>query len=135
MGYTKIEFQPKDKLPASTLNAMQDAIIENERKSVKIATGSYDGTGGYGSTNPNTITVPFKPLICMLWANNAGDSSRQTIMCYPMAEYYMVNNDNGAVLTWGNNTISWYTKNTGTTAAGSQYNASGTTYSYLIIGY
>ena len=32
MGYEKIELQPKDKLPASLINAMQDTIIENENK-------------------------------------------------------------------------------------------------------
>lgn len=31
MGYTKTEFQPKDRLPAKVINDMQDSIIENEK--------------------------------------------------------------------------------------------------------
>ena len=33
---------------------------------VRIATGSYTGTGTYGVDNPTTITFPFTPLIVLL---------------------------------------------------------------------
>lgn len=75
MGYAKIQFQPKDKLPASIVNAMQDAIIENENeitRKTKIVTGSYSGTHNnyyndsgevvnYGYGNWNEIDLGFRP--------------------------------------------------------------------------
>lgn len=36
---------------------------------VKIATGSYTGTGTYGASNPNSLTFSFKPKILMISDN------------------------------------------------------------------
>lgn len=57
MGYTKTELQPKDKLPASLVNAMQDAIIENGWISLGEATFSDSLTYPASSTTMKNETI------------------------------------------------------------------------------
>ena len=113
-------------------------LLGNVVPSVKIATGSYVGTGTYGASNPNTLTLPFEPKFVWIyrepsegpvtWATgwlseasggsyNPGGSNFQG--------YYAVG---FTIVNWGE-TISWY----GDTSDVSQLNTNGTYY-YIAIG-
>ena len=57
---------------ALTLAGGGDAteIIAQARAGLsQIATGSYVGTGTYGSSNPVTVVLGFKPKIVLIWAS------------------------------------------------------------------
>lgn len=98
----------------------------------KIATGSYVGTGTYGSSNKNTLNFTFNPKIVILSGlsmsystvifTQGADSAFNEMQSYVTASTQYV--------TWGTNTISWYNNYDATC----QFNSSGQTYRYTAIG-
>lgn len=133
MGYIKTELQPKDRLPASLINAMQDAIIENELKSAKIATGSYEGTGAYGYDSRMILTFDFQPKVVIIhgtYKSNENVTGTPTILIYDIPTHGSYNNGYGiGPITWGNNSVSF----AGKTAA-LQCNSAEWVYRYIAIG-
>ena len=93
----------------------------------QIYTGSYTGTGTYGSSNPNTLTFPFEPKILVVgnyWQFTAPYGC-------PSAPCMGSGNSVGGVnLNWSGNSVSWYSTRSDT----SQLNESGKTYNYFAIG-
>ena len=93
----------------------------------KIYTGSYVGTGTYGSSNPNTLTFPFEPKILVVgnyWQFTAPYGC-------PSAPCMGSGNSVGGVnLNWSGNSVSWHSTRNDT----QQLNESGKTYYYLTIG-
>ena len=95
---------------------------------VKIETGSYVGTGTYGSSNPNSLTFSFVPKFLMIARNND-------------TNYGLLLNNNGFYIrtsatslyrlyvTTSDNTIYWYS----TEGTANQLNYSDTYY-YVAIG-
>lgn len=58
MGYEKIELQPKDRLPASVVNAMQDAIIKNEKEIAEREPQLlWENASPTSKFSPQTITL------------------------------------------------------------------------------
>lgn len=113
----------------------------------QIATGSYMGTGTYGSANPNSLTFGFEPKLVIVWlahqpsdnyglrpSGSTSGSWEQSIMytkgqCRCLVEY----NNTAYVeeISVNGNIFSWYT--TSSSAPG-QLNQSGVTYEYFAIG-
>lgn len=123
------------KTPNDAFAALAVAIASG----TKIQTGSYVGTGTYGSANPCSLTFDFEPLMvavcslnngliplngcwlnCFLWIE--GESSTQIGVTGTSG---LCNFDKT------NNTLSWYTKY-GTDY--NQCNGNKTTYKWLAIG-
>ena len=50
----------------SLITAKDNALAASD---VKIASGSYIGTGTYGSSNPSSLTFDFEPKVVMLFDN------------------------------------------------------------------
>ena len=102
----------------------------------RIEVGSYVGTGTYGSGNPNSLTFGFEPqLIAIFLENKTGNYARKMFMLRGItgASYLDADgNNNGVIVTWGANTISW--RIYGGTSAANQMNSSGETYRYIAIG-
>lgn len=113
-----------------------------------IATGSYVGTGTYGESNPNSLTLPFEPKLLMIAPAARGidfeDTNGSTFfhesaiwfagttkLLYRDSDTYY----NTAVCTFSvsGNTISWYS-NTTNGLARTQLNTSGKEYAYFAIG-
>ncbi len=104
--------------------------FKNSITAPNIATGSYTGTGTYGSANKNTLTFEFTPRVvfisiidsytggtlALIRGNNVGTNIG--------ASNYLL------YLTWGSNSLSWYCQSN---AAG-QMNESGIKYGYAVIG-
>lgn len=109
----------------------------------KYAIGSYVGTGTYGASNPNTVTVDFQPKF-MIILTTSREVPEYPYICNPLFIYpstiyagmkYNPNYSAGEDLAtgtaiWGENTISWYS----TELQYIQCNALGVTYYYLIRG-
>lgn len=78
-----------------TITDNQSAAIAN---GVKVATGSYVGTGTYGSKNPCSLTFDFKPKLIFMWqdvlsskngytlAYSMGGTSKATYIILPLDE-------------------------------------------------
>lgn len=110
---------------------------------VQIETGSYTGTGTYGSDNPNKLTFGFVPKIVVVYGKSTSGNSlfiSLAIICttggYSTAGTPFGNSDAPwkAILSEVvEKTISWFT---GATSSGTSYqlNNSGTQYQYIAIG-
>lgn len=113
--------------------------FDNAVTAPKIEAGSYVGTGKYGYTNKNSLTLPFSPVLLLISGGNNG------FAVIPMG------GENGAAYfgttkaTWkvtrDGNTISWYMSDgnhsdgsTWSDSAEGQMNTSNTTYYYFAIG-
>ena len=107
----------------------------------KIATGSYIGTGTYGSANRNSLTFDFEPKLVLLakyyvsGSANTPTSTKNWLLFTQTALLTAAsdNNNLGYICylpapNWGN-TLVWFA----TTVEG-QGNASGATYHYIAIG-
>lgn len=113
---------------------------------VKIATGSYTGTGTYGASARSRIALPFRPKMgiirpqsfgptyfWMVWLD--GCRSFTTLNTYPS------NTPSNSVSMacdleeLENNVFQWYASGGGDVGgAGAQMNLSGVTYSYVFLG-
>ncbi len=109
---------------------------------VRIATGSYTGTGTYGSSNPNSLTFEFEPKAIFMWAVNNGIrfpnalAATTYIAAIPANNVYYYGGFDYPSQSRGQikrsidgKTITWYS-----TDPGYQLNSSAFTYYYLAIG-
>lgn len=109
----------------------------------QIYVGSYTGTGTSGSSNPNTIESPFKPLDVEIFAQTetAGPARAtigwvrgvQTGSSISLGDTNSPSVFTGVNLTWNEKSLSWYVSGTAADDA-YQFNVSGVTYIYRIIG-
>ena len=103
----------------------------------KIVTGSYVGTGTYGASNPNTLTLPFEPKIVMINRHDSPLDSGPVTWFSPNAKcaYPSTSNVKWPVTVNGN-IFSWYNDSISGTYAKARYQANeeGTTYDYLALG-
>lgn len=114
---------------------------------VQIATGSYTGTGTYGSGNPNILTFEFEPKLVIVWSayqssENYGlkpesnSSAWGNSFIYTKGQcrtnIYYNNTIYSNELSVVGNTFSWYTKSNN--APYGQLNQYGVTYEYFAIG-
>lgn len=119
--------------------------LDNAVTAPKIEMGSYVGTGTYGSSNPNTLTLPFVPKTIEFIGSEGGTyNNYQGTDPYPVivsADYltdeyqYVVIYDSGQAndfqyMKLDGTTLSWYY---GKSATG-QLNQSGIKYYYKITG-
>ena len=97
-------------------------------------TGSYTGTGMYGSSNPNTLTFSFEPKIVYVFGDlSAGYAT--PYFCRPADSAYIgvgasLSTLYQVSLDWGDNSISWYS----TGSAVYQLNQQNVPYNYIAIG-
>ena len=105
----------------------------------KIATGSYVGTGQYGSTHKNTLTFDFAPKLVIAARASTGLASygyqgywSHSFIWTPGMNY--VNVGTGSVdecpVTVAGNTFTWYS----TESAAHQLNTANNTYFYIALG-
>lgn len=94
-------------------------LEETEAASLKIESGSYSGSGVYGQYNPNTISTSFLPK--MFTVTDATGSSSLVWTGSPSVNNIVINATSSG--------ISWYG-----TSATNQFNSSGQTYYYTVIG-
>ena len=105
----------------------------------QIKIGSYTGTGQYGSSNKNSVTLGFTPKVFILYQNPCAisDSSALVSSIFWMTGMSSLTPRQGYPLTISTTStgITWYMSGSSTTnAAGIQFNASSTTYYYIALG-
>lgn len=123
--------------------------FENAVGAPNIETGSYFGTGTYGSSNPNSLTFGFKPkLIIVQCITDVGMPSTMILPCaaldsgsYKTGGFMYKPNDDGSISPIGvvakqgdtEYSIKWYS-NFGTQDGSNQMNYSGQEYKYFALG-
>ena len=96
----------------------------------RIVTGSYVGTGTYGSGNPNTITVGTTPKLLAV-SGDMSNATGTTVAVYGATRVLGSSSQDGFsdfTITWSSNGVSWYSSR-----EGSQMNISGAVYCYTIV--
>ena len=101
----------------------------------QVASGSYTGTGTYGTSTPNSLIFGFEPkMVAIVKSGNITmySSGVFTIFVAPDAAFSAAtsNNDYAAICSLSGSTFSWYN----TKAAANQLNSSGTKYNYIAFG-
>ena len=127
----------------AALGAVNDTLateLEQFRSGLlKIASGSYVGTGEYGASAPNSLTFDFAPYLVIITFSNytaffcrgsayaCGFTATGASFTTTALGWYLRN------VSWGDNTLSWYSTD-GSTGVDAQLNYNGRTYSYIAIG-
>lgn len=112
--------------------SLQDLVAAlGDAGGVRIATGSYTGTGTYGASNPCSLTFQFSPKIVVLQVKHQYAYTmifvRPNIYVVPT---YASGSGYTNNVTWNDTGLSWYS----TDKASEQFNNSDTTYYYIAIG-
>lgn len=120
-------------------NAVPDDVFHNLLGQLgdkaRIATGSYTGTGTFGSSNPNSLTFEFEPKVVFIGAGTTNTFS--IVMVRGGASTGLILGDDYRgyqVVSWNENTVTWYLGYTQREAADMQLNERGITYYYAAIG-
>lgn len=122
----------------TSLTALATALATADSGLCKIVTGSYIGTGGYGTNNKKSLTfsAPPKLLVVMPSSNTIGGSQGGFIALRGISS-----SRGGGIMddvagpqfqlyyTWEGNTVTWYSPNN----EYSQQNNNGMTYYYFAI--
>lgn len=137
-----------DAVPDDVFNAVKTALNNHDvaiAAGVKIATGSYTGTGTYGASNPCSLTFDFVPkyvkLFGIFFPGSGGYNGLYDVMLVNdsritnAVRYYQCNSTTASVIakvSWSNDgkTVSWYSSTDKTT----QLNSADSEYFYLAIG-
>jgi hypothetical protein len=125
------------------LSELLELMKADDANRTKIVTGSYTGTGQYGSSNPNVLSVGFKPMILILRKPNVyGDGySSSGNDCWvftrdfasgSLAYHYSSNKSGTITFNWGDDSVSWYASGSSDGLATGQFNNG--IYYYAIIG-
>ena len=126
--YTEQEYDTKITDVLGNLIAIPAGQIEG---GVKIATGSYTGTGTYGPSNPNSLTFDFEPKLVAIHDGSINLFSPYTLLWFYGATM-MVGQDSSytkSEISVSGNTFSFVGN-----SALAQQNVSGNTYHYIAIG-
>ena len=132
-----------DAYPPSVSDGYTYTSLGQIGKRVQIATGSYVGTGTYGSSNPNSLTFDAPPKLVFIYSRKSSNSSYYAMQLIFIPELGDVSGygfmDSGSSgdfnyiddVYWSNNgrTVNWYDQSDATTQA----NASGYTYHYIVL--
>lgn len=122
-----------DKIDAKVKAALDD-IGDLQSEQVRIATGSYVGTGTYGASNPCSLTFDFVPIFLFVRSSEEGD---------PVSGFIAMQGVNSTYIFWGSEyteptihliwedeNVSWYNASN----QWEQMNAKNIPYRYVVIG-
>ena len=109
-------------------------------KMAMLQTGSYVGTGTYGSSNPCRLQFNFKPQLFILFGkSNSNASYRDMIIAIrgdAQLAFTISHGSNpsspvstGLIFSWASKYLTWYAS-----TLNNQLNASGVTYNWLVAG-
>ena len=147
MNYTQHYQLPQwvetDRIMMSDFNDMtaklDTGLAAAAQGNCRIVTGSYVGTGTYGSEHPNTLTFTFQPRVIFLdtYADESYNSIPEYYILFQGAPRFVTPGGNSRnALLWNENMVSWYYTGRADDSDGPerQLNISGRTYHYITIG-
>lgn len=123
--------------PDEALAQLATAAASN----LRMASGSYTGSGTSGSSNKNALTFTFAPKLLIVWHGASSPNGLQPDLNYSYWHYSFIwttgqtqagvyAGSTGVVnFTVSGKTIRWYSSN-----SAAQLNAIGTTYNYFALG-
>lgn len=114
-------------------------VLDEVAGCAKIASGTYTGTGGYGTNNKTSITLPFVPKVLIV-VGEADDSSSGRLFGFYAVHgmtkciSYIYGNQSSStvkaiIISWNGQTVSWYS----TSGIPYQLNESNKTYRYVAL--
>ncbi len=110
-------------------------IAQAVAQGCRIATGSYVGTGTYGSANPCTLTFPFLPKYVVIGSVTVGMVSSIGLIRGKTDVITRTDQNARCAVSWGSNYVSLHYYGTDAqNGASFQFNMSGAEYSYFAIG-
>ena len=135
---------------AGVLDGVLQVWSKDRPVGTKIVTGSYVGTGTYGSGNRNRLVFPSPPKVIFISgalreSNNSFVRNVMAVMYSGVSDYVSTlgmtyassaKNTNDATITWSGNEVSWWTSPSSSDASYTQYaqlNGNGITYHYTAI--
>ena len=135
---------------AGVLDGVLQVWSKDRPVGTKIVTGSYVGTGTYGSGNRNRLVFPSPPKVIFISgalreSNNSFVRNGMAVMYSGVSDYVSTlgmtyassaKNTNDATITWSGNEVSWWTSPSSSDASYTQYaqlNGNGITYHYTAI--
>ena len=122
---------------AADLSNVDMTVLATALGAAKITTGSYVGTGKYGSSNPNSLTFDFVPKIVTVQANALYHGNIQGVVLVhgqtKSGSDGSSSSSSSLTIAWDDSTksVSWYTDNG---ASKYQLNNSDGVYYYAAIG-
>ena len=127
-AHQKIDAAIASKADAADVTALESEVdaLAQSAGNCRIVTGSYTGTGEYGSAHPNTLTFDGPPLLLFVGKYWQFWAIRGSTGAAPIGGG---NNVQSVTLTWNGNTVQWYSSRSET----SQLNEAQTTYHYLAL--
>ena len=120
------------------LDAALASIAAASGGGAKLETGSYVGSGTYGSANPRTLGFSFRPKLVIIAPDTGGtDLAPAQLAAFFQGQRYAQpylaldspRADYIAALTWSGNSVSWYCS-----SLYGALNHSGRTYYYAAFG-
>ncbi len=133
-NYNLPQWEASDRVKRSDFNAAMQSIDTALAGAAKIATGSYTGTGEYGSAHPTTLTFGFAPKAIILWNFdvNAKMKAPMLLVAPYTEQVFAVDSASGYPIhvTWSGNSVSFYS----THYADCQFNGTFGTNYYLALG-
>ena len=139
-NYNLCQWEAEDRILRSDFNADNqkiDAALA-AAGNCHIVTGSYVGTGPWGSEHPNTLTFDFEPKALVI----LGGYTSLAVFIKPYDRAYTrgQTGDGADIVrtTWTVNSVSWYADisnaNLASTATQNQMNRDNVPYTYFAIG-
>lgn len=101
----------------------------------QIATGSYVGTGQYGSSHPNQLTFEFKPKIVIICLNGTNGIYGGIVFIQGQSNYSGWGHYGGSAyqcsgtINWNENSVNWYSNQD----SSRQFNLSSFKYIYAVL--
>ena len=127
--YTEQEYETKI---TDVLGNLISIPVDQIKDGVKIAVGSYTGTGTYGSSNPNSLTFAFEPKLVFIGLKD----QRPPVCAFAISgqtTFSKTNVDSSSQTnrcSFSGNSFTWYNE----IDADIQFNISNRTYCYVAIG-
>ena len=132
----KIDAALAEKAEAAALTALSRTVAQ--KGNCRMISGSYTGSGTYGSNSPNRLTFPFPPLAVVIACQHGTAvliSGAPQGLCFMGHAYALWN------VTWSGNGLSWYIFQSSNANQGSyrvneetQMNETGVIYRYFALG-
>ena len=130
--YTEQEYETKI---TDVLGNLISIPADQIKDGVKIATGSYTGTGTYGKANPNTLTFGFEPKMVFIGAERQY-SADCAFVFNGQTTFSRTKSGGGgdsADCSFSGNTFTWYSTSSSWGSA-AQMNSANVEYLYFAIG-
>lgn len=131
-AYTEQKYETKI---TDVLGNLISIPADQIKDGVKIATGSYTGTGTYGAGHPNSLTFEFEPKMVFIGAKSQ-PSANCAFVFNGQITFSRTNSGGGgdsAVCSFSGNTFTWYSTSS-SWGVNAQMNSANVAYLYFAIG-